>query len=132
MIRRNLLTLSLALAAAPAAAVAGGPSGGEAAEPTYTPLGTLTATIVRTTGRRGVLSVETGIDVPDTALRAQAVQALPRLRSAYSDVLRRFGAGLTPGAVPDADRLSRELQAATDSELGRSGGHVLMGTILVL
>jgi len=130
MKRRDLLTLSLALAAAPAVAKAGGPSGGSTSEATFTPMAILTATLVRSDGRRGVLSVETGIDTPDADLRARVTQAIPRLRAAHSDRVRAFGAALLPGEVPDADRLARELQAATNETLGRSGAELLIGTIL--
>lgn len=130
MKRRDLFTLSLALAAVPAVAMAGGPSGGSSDQASYTPMATLTATLIRSSGRRGVLSVEAGIDVADEGLRPRAIQAVPRLRAAYAEILRNFGAALRPGEVPDADRLARELQAATDEALGRSGARLLLGTIL--
>jgi hypothetical protein len=130
MKRRDLFTLSLALAAIPAVAVAGGPSGGGGDQPSYTRMATLTATLIRSNGRRGVLSVEAGIDVPDEDMRTRAIQAVPRLRAAYADILRNFGAALRPAEVPDADRLARELQAITDETLGRGGARLLLGTIL--
>ena len=130
MKRRDLFTLSLALAAVPTMALAGGPSGGGAAEPRFTRMATLTATIVRSGGRRGVLSVEADIDVENEDLRTRAVQALPRLRAAYSDILRTFGAALAPGEVPDADRLARDLQTATNEVVGQAGARLLLGTIL--
>lgn len=130
MKRRELITLSLALAAVPALAHASEPSSGSVDHPAYTPLGSLTATLVRANGRRGVLSVEAGIDVADESLRSVAVQSVPRLRAAYSQVVRTFGAAMIPGEVPDADRLARELQAATNATLGRPGAQLLLGTIL--
>ena len=130
MKRRDLFTLSLALAAVPAVALAGGPTSGGGDEPSYTPMASLTATLIRSNGRRGVLSVEAGIDVPDEELRTRAIQAVPRLRAAYAEILRTFGAALRPAEVPDADRLARELQAITDEVLGRSGARLLLGTIL--
>ena len=93
-------------------------------------MATLTATIIRSGGRRGVLSVEAGIDIEDEGLRTRANQAVPRLRAAYSDILRTFGAALAPGEVPDADRLARDLQTVTNEIVGRSGARVLLGTIL--
>ncbi len=130
MKRRDLFALSLALAAVPAVAVASGPSSGGGDEPRYTRLATLTATLIRSNGRRGVLSVEAGIDVEDAALRATAIQALPRLRAAYAEILRNFGAALTPREVPNTDRLARDMQAATNEVLGRSGAQLLLGTVL--
>ena len=130
MKRRDLLTLSLALVTVPAAAKAGGPSSSSSDQPRFTRMASLTATLVRSGGRRGVLSVEAGIDVADEGFRAAAVQSIPRLRAAYSQVVRTFGAAMLPGEVPDADRLARELQVVTDATLGRSGARLLLGTIL--
>ena len=130
MKRRDLFTLSLAMAAVPAVAMASGSTGGGSAQSRYTRMATLTATIIRSGGRRGVLSVEAGIDVENEDLRTRAIQAVPRLRAAYSDILRTFGAALAPGEVPDADRLARDLQAATNEIVGRSGARLLLGTIL--
>lgn len=98
----------------------------------YVLLGTVTASIIRPDGHRGVMTVETGIDVRDDALRARAEQDAPRVRAAYNQVVQRFGASLLPGAAPDVDRLSRELQAATTNTLGRRGATLLLGTVMVL
>lgn len=126
MNRRVVLALTLC---APAL-MAGGPAGGGAPQPSYTRFATLTASIARTHGRRGVISVEAGIDVADAGLRSRAAQSAPRLRAAYAEALRDFGAALLPGAPPDVERLARTLQAATDRVLGRSGARLLLGTIL--
>nr|QQZ50649.1 Tat pathway signal protein [Phenylobacterium glaciei] len=81
MDRRRLLSLAALAAALPAAAQASG--GGEKTEKkkggglSYLQLPTLTATIMRVDGRRGVLTVETGIDIPDVALRARAELLAP-------------------------------------------------------
>lgn len=122
--------LALALVLCAPALAGGGPSGGGTPAVTYTRFATLTATIPRAGGQRGVLSVEAGIDVPDAGLRARAAQSTPRLRAAYADVLRDFGAGLLPGRPPDVERLGRELQAATDRVLGQAGARLLLGTVL--
>lgn len=102
-------------------------SGGEG----YTPLPTLTATIVRPSGRQGVLTVESGLDVTDVRLRERADQSRPRLLDAYSQTLRRYGSALGPGRPPDADLIGRMLQHDTDRVLGRAGARLLLGTILV-
>ncbi|WP_029086211.1 hypothetical protein [Brevundimonas aveniformis] len=130
MKRRDLLSFGLILAAAPTVAQASGPSGGSTSQARFTTLGVLTATLVRSGGRRGVLTVEAGIDVENEALRASVAQSVPRLRAAFSQVVRTFGAAMLPGEVPDADRLARDLQAATNETLGRQGARLLIGTIL--
>jgi len=99
--------------------------------PSFIELTTLTATVTRANGSRGVMTVEVGIDVPDAALHARAAQSTPLLQSAYAEVLRIYAAGLPPGAPPNADYLELSLQRQTDATLGRPGARLLLGTILV-
>lgn len=122
MDRRALLGLPGSTASGP----------GEAAQASYIRFPTVTSTVVRRDGRRGVMSVETGIDVADAALRTRANQSAPRLRAAYSEVVQRAAGALPPGAPPNIDRLSQQLQAATDAVLGRAGARVLLGTVMVV
>jgi hypothetical protein len=98
----------------------------------YIRLATATGTVVRSDGRRGVMSVELGVDVADAALRTRAEQSQPRLNAAYGAVIQRTAQGLLPAAVPDIDLLARTLQAATDRVLGRAGARVLLGTVMVV
>jgi len=98
---------------------------------TFIELSTLTATVTRANGSRGVMTVEVGIDIPDTPLRLRAAQSVPLLQSAYAEVLRIYAAGLPPGAPPNADYLEVSLQRQTDMTLGRPGARLLLGTILV-
>ena len=53
-----------------------------------------------------------------------------RLRAAYNSVTCRAAASLRGDAPPDVERLARELQAATDQTLGRSGARFLLGTVM--
>lgn len=97
----------------------------------YIQLEPLTATILRADGRRGVLTVETGVDVPGNgALRARADISQPRLRAAYLVVLQAYASGLGPAVPPDADYIARQLQRETDRVLGQPGAKLLLGTIL--
>lgn len=132
--RRLLLALTLAAlpAAAPLTAFAGdGEKKKKAGGVSYIPIETLTGATTRPGGRRGVLTVETGIDIPDGALRARAEQLLPRLRAAYLQTVMIYAAGLPPGTAPNADFLGRSLQRETDNVLGRPGARLLLGAILV-
>ena len=95
-------------------------------------LPTITANVRRVNGRRGVMTVETGVDAPDSALRARVAQSAPRLRAAYAAVVQEAAAGLLPGHPPDVERLVTRLQAATDSALGRRGARLLIGTVMVV
>lgn len=137
MERRALLGLALVATAAasaspePAAASSSKEGGGASAE-TYFRLPVVTASITGLTGRRGVLSIETGLDVPDAALRLRAQQSAPRLRAAYNTAAQQFAAGLRPGAAPDIDRLANALQAATNATLGRPGARLLLGTVMAI
>ena len=110
----------------------GGGGGGAAAQASYLRLPTVTANVMRSGGRRGVMTVETGIDTPDAALRTRVAQSAPRLRAAYAAVVRQAATGLLPGAAPDVERLVAQLQAATDRTLGRRGARLLIGTVMVV
>lgn len=137
MERRRLLLLSLGLAALPALVRAeakekkdkedkkkGGGS-------SYIQISAIGATIIKPNGRRGVLTLETGIDVPSEKLRAYAYLVLPRLRAAYVQSLQIYAARLPPGRAPDADYISFELQKETDRVLGQRGARLLLGAMLV-
>ncbi|MFO1013986.1 MAG: Tat pathway signal protein [Caulobacteraceae bacterium] len=133
MQRRDLLSAAglmglTALAAAPAEASEERKKGGGAS---FVLIQNIQATIMRPNGRRGVITMENGIDVPDEAFRAIAAASIPRLRAAYSQTLQTFGASLAPAGVPNADYLVREMQRQTDAVLGRTGARFLVGTIMV-
>ena len=129
MRRRALLALVTLAAALPLAArseekkKAGGAS--------YIQINTLTGTTNKGGGRRGVLTVECGLDVPDDRLRERANQSLPRLRAAYVQVVQTYAAGLPSGSPPSVDFIGRELQRQTDAVLGRPGARLLLGAVLV-
>ena len=130
MDRRALLGLAAVAAATASPAAAGG--GGGAPQPSYMRLPTITANVRRVNGRPGVMTVETGVDAPDPALRARVAQSAPRLRAAYAAVVQEAAAGLLPGHPPDVERLVGRLQAATDAALGRRGARLLIGTVMVV
>jgi flagellar basal body-associated protein FliL len=129
MDRRALLGLA-AVAASAAAAPAKASEG--AAQASYLRLPTVTANVMRTGGRRGVMTVETGVDTPDAALRSRVAQSAPRLRAAYAAVVQQAAGALLPGAPPDVERLVAQLQAATDRTVGRAGARLLIGTVMVV
>ncbi len=131
--RRTFCTLALALPAAmapPAWAVAETAEKKKAGGTSYIQLQTLSATVFRPNGQRGVLTLEVGVDVPDPALRALANASQPRLRAAYVQFLQIYAAGLAPGAPPDADYIARSLQAQTNQVLRRPGARLLLGSIM--
>lgn len=130
MKRRQLLALAALLAVPPAAAVAGEEkkkTGGES----YIPISTLTAYTLRPGDRRGVMTVECGLDVPDAALRSKVDLILPRLRAAYVQQVQIYAGGLPNGAPPNPDYIARNLQRVTDQVLGKPGARVLMGAVMI-
>jgi hypothetical protein len=130
MDRRLFLTLATFAAAAPATAFAAEEkkkSGGGS----YVQIQTLLGATIRSASRHGVMSVDCGLDVPDPALRLRVEQSIPRLRAAYVQIIQTYAAGLSDGALPNADYLSQTLQRQTDTLLGRPGARVLLGGIVV-
>jgi len=130
MDRRRFLAL-VALACAAPLAVARAEekkkkSGGE----TFLVFDTLTGTTIKATGRRGVLTVDCGLDVPDPKLREYATLSLPRLRAAYIQIVMTYAAGLPGGAPPNPDAIARDLQRQTDLILGRPGARILLGAVV--
>ena len=131
MNRRALLPLLLACGALPALARADEERKKKGGGASYIQLDTLVATVTRPDGRRGVMTVEVGVDVADAALHARAAQSTPLLHANYAELVRVYAAGLPPGAPPNADYLARELQRQTDATLGRPGARLLLGAVLV-
>ena len=109
-----------------------GGGGAAAAQASYLRLPTITANVIRPGGRRGVMTVETGIDTPDAALRTRVAQSAPRLRAAYAAVVQQSANALLPGTPPDVERLVSQLQAATNTVMGRAGARLLIGTVMVV
>ena len=129
MIRRALLPFMLApllLAAAPV--LAGEKS--DKPKTSYVEVQPVTVTLLRPGGRRGALTVELGLDVPDAKLRTRAEQSTPLLRDAYVRIVQAYAFGLAPDTSPSADYLSLTLQRETDKVLKRPGAKVLLGAVL--
>ena len=130
--KRRALLAALILTFAAGAAVAEEKAvkkttGGES----FIPLGGMSATADKGGGRRGVLTVQCGLDIPDEKLRTLAQMSIPRLRAAYVQKLQIYAAGLAPAEPPDPDFISRELQRQTDAVLGRPGARFLLGSIIL-
>lgn len=99
--------------------------------PSFLQINTLTASVMRASGRRGVLTVESGLDIPDAKLRAKADSVLPRIRAAFVQSLQIYASGIAPGSIPNAEILTQRLQRETDRVLGQPGARVLIGTLLI-
>lgn len=127
MNRRALLAAPLALAATPALAS----EGGGTPTSTFIRYPMITANTFRSDGRRGVMTVETGIDVADPALLLRAQQSAPRVRAVFAILAQREAATLLPGQPPNVDRLSRQFQSAMNIILRQRGATLLLGTVMV-
>ena len=93
----------------------------------YLEIDPIYTTIVSDGRPAGLLMVDFGLDVPDDALRRQAVRALPVLRDAWLRSLMAFTAiHVHPDAQPDAGLVAARLQAVTDRALGRKGARILL------
>jgi hypothetical protein len=130
MDRRRFLALTALAAALPGLARAAEEKkkGGGAS---YIQINTITGSTNRSGGRRGVLTVECGLDVPDEKLRERTNQSLPRLRAAYVQIVLTYAAGLPAGSPPNVDFIGRELQRQTDAIVGRPGARLLLGAVMV-
>ena len=106
--------------------------GGGGAQASYLRLPTITANVRRPGGRLGVMTVETGVDTSDAALRTRVAQSAPRLRAAYAAVVQQSANALLPGSPPDVERLVAQLQVATNTVMGRAGARLLIGTVMVV
>ena len=123
-----LLAASALLAPLPGRAEEGG---GQKTKQPYLPLPAVAVSVFRQGGRRGVLTVEVGVDVRDSRLRNRIELYQPLLNSAYVSALQPYALGLGPGEPPNADYISLTLQRETDRVLGRSGAKLLLGSILI-
>lgn len=136
MERRRLLLLTLGLAAGlPGFALAAEDKEKEDKKKgggsTYIQINAISATVTKPNGRRGILTLETGIDIPNEKLREKANLVLPRLRAAYVQSLQIYAGGLPPGRAPNADFIASELQKETDRVLGQRGARLLLGAMLL-
>ena len=129
---RRLLPAAFAvsLIASPLAARAGEGGAPEAQQP-YLPLKAVAVSIQRADGRRGVLTIEVGVDVRDPGLRSRIDLYQPLLSSAFVSALQPYALGLAPGQLPNADYISLTLQRETDRVLHRKGAKLLLGSILL-
>jgi hypothetical protein len=138
MDRRALLAAPLliapVLAASATPALAGGGGGGSTASAGgYLRYPTITATTIRSGGRRGVMTVETGVDVTDPAMHLRAQQSQPRMRAVFAILVQREAETLLPGGVPNIDRLAGQLQSAVNIILGQRGAaKLLLGTVMIV
>jgi hypothetical protein len=91
----------------------------------------LNAALTLFQGRRKIISVEFGLDVPDAALKGRAEKSILILRDAYLTWLTVYAASLPPEAAPNPDAIEAAMQRETDRVLGRPGARLVLGTVMV-
>ena len=129
--RRRVLLAWIGLAAAlPRAAIAAAEKKKKSGGESYLPVDSITGATTRGGGRRGVLTVDCGLDIPDPKLREQADKLMPRLHAAYLQTVLTYAAGLTPGTPPNPLLIAQSLQRQTDLVLGRPGARLLLGAVV--
>lgn len=131
MLRRTLLGLLALVSASPARAAGPAPAAGGKSEVSLVRLPVLNANIIRSNRTRGVISVESALDVPDPKLRARVQLMIPRLRSDLTRRLGLFTSNLGAGAPPDLDLLAPQLQKQVDATVGQPGARLLMQNVLI-
>ena len=93
----------------------------------YVVIDPMYATIIEGNKPRGLIMIELGLDVPDTALRERVSHALPALRDAYVRSLIAYGAtAVRAWRQPSVDDIAERMQAVTDRFVGAPGAKVLM------
>lgn len=136
MTRRELMIFLLAAVASPAAAgekadakkpdTKKGPAG-----ESFVPVAGLSVSVDKGGGRRGVMTLECGLDIPDAAFRTRAQSMLPRVHAAFVAALQIYASGLSPNEPPDFDIIAQQLQRQANITLGRPGARVLLGSLVV-
>ena len=96
----------------------------------YIPIDPIIGTTNKSGGRRGVLSIDCGLQIEDPKLRDFADKSMPRLRAAYVQVIQIYAASLPPGAEPNIDFIVQTLQRQTDLVLKRPGAKLLIGAVV--
>ena len=131
MNRRHLLGLLALIAAPPALAAEGEAGKGGKAEPTFVRLPVVQANILRRNRTRGVISVESGVDVKDPKLRARVTQMQSPLRAAMARQLSLYTSNLAPGQAPNLDVLAPLLQKQVDLTVGGPGARLILQNVLI-
>lgn len=131
MKRRAVILAAMGLATLGSPVLASPKSGGSAAGGEL-PMSLATATVMRSKGRRAIMSVESTLVIANSALLERARLSRPRLNAAFTEAVRVEASRLLPDAVPDLQALTHALQRATDRVLGQAGARVLLGTVMVM
>ena len=91
----------------------------------------ITASVMRHYRSVGIVQIDMGVVVANTAHRARAQAMGPILRDTWRTAAQEFtNSYMTPGKVPDAVILGQRMQAATDRILGAGVGKVVLLSLI--
>lgn len=136
--RRALLFSVFALAAGPALASGGSSEQAPATRQerltsaeTYMPLPTLSVSVLQRNSTQGTLVIDSGLDVPDEALRGRVRVNQPRIRDALRTAIATYANTFyRDRTAPNPTELTRLMQQAVDRTLGATGARVLLANII--
>ena len=126
------LSTGVAVASEPAKPKGGAPKRPPTSLKSWVMVDPFTISVIQDGDVRGKLTVNFGMDVPDTELRDKAEVLMPRLRDAWLRSLSLYAAtALRPHRQADVGELSARIQQTADEVLGKSGAKVLMSQAVV-
>ncbi|MEI9904892.1 MAG: Tat pathway signal protein [Asticcacaulis sp.] len=131
MKRRAFLSALVLAAALPATAMAAEDNKKKGGGANYTQFPMITVFTQANSTHHGTMSVEVGLYADDPKMTAQIALYIPRLQDAYLSRLQAYAANLNSRSMVDTDYVSGQLQAATNQVLGKTGAHVLLGSIML-
>ena len=80
----------------------------------------------------GFISVDAGLDVPNSRMRKQIQATRPRLMDAMRQSLMSYANGpYKAGTAPNLDMLSARMQRAIDRQIGAGNATVVLASVIV-
>ena len=126
------LSTGVAVASEPSKPKGGAPKRPPTSLKSWVMVDPFTISVIQDGDVRGKLTVNFGMDVPDTELRDRAEVLMPRLRDAWLRSLNLYAAtALRPHRQADVVELSARIQQTADEVLGKPGAKVLMAQAVV-
>jgi hypothetical protein len=133
--RRLLLVACLALAVGQIGPAAAGEDRAQkriTSSENYLPVGPLSGALTANYQFKGLIVVDSGLDIPDAALRQRAEKSMPLLKDGLRTAVAQYVAvRYHIGAAPDADAIAVMMQTAADRTLGQPGAKLLLSSVMI-
>ncbi len=136
----NVAILAIFICASPALASGGGhgdgskttQTKGDNAHPHFVIFPQIISSVLDGYKVHGIMILGYGLDIEDEALRKKTWELLPRLQDSFNTEFNRYtGNTYKPGSVPDADYISKKMQATADRMLGKGKSVFLISNLMV-